>query len=141
MKTWLLDGNVLAALAIGSHPHHERCRRWLADWLGGSHRFATCPITEGSLIRLHARYAEDPSPAAGGAALAALQRHPAHDLWLNNFSYSEVSLDPLQAHRQITDAWLVELARRRGGKLVTLDASVATLYPEDAFLIPVLPGL
>ena len=139
MKTWLLDGSVLAALAISSHPHHDRCHRWLADRLAAENRFSTCPVTEATLIRLHARYVEDPSPAAGQEALRSLQRHPAHELWLNNFSYAEVPLDELQGQRQITATWLVELARRRGGKLVTLDASVATLHPDDAFLIPVFP--
>lgn len=139
MKTWLLDSNALGALAIQSHPHHDRCRHWLADWLAGENRFATCPLTEGTLIRLHARHAADPLPAVGIEALRTLQRHPAHELWLNNFSYAEVLLDHHQGHRQITAAWLIELARRRDGKLVTLDASIATLYPDDAFLIPVLP--
>jgi len=139
MKSWLLDGNVLAALAIASHPHHERCRKWLADWLDGGNRFSTCPITEGTLIRLHTRYAEDASPAAGSEALRTLQRHPAHEIWLDNFSYADVQLDHLQGHKQITDAWLVDLARRRGGKLATLDVPLATLYPDVAFLIPVLP--
>ena len=26
--TWLLDGNVLVALAMDSHIHHERVRLW-----------------------------------------------------------------------------------------------------------------
>ena len=26
--TWLLDGNLLVALAIDSHIHHERARTW-----------------------------------------------------------------------------------------------------------------
>ena len=26
--TWLLDGNLLVALAIDSHVHHERARVW-----------------------------------------------------------------------------------------------------------------
>jgi len=29
---------------------------------------------------------------------------------------------------QLTDAWLVALARRREGKLATLDVSIVTLY-------------
>lgn len=28
MITWLLDGNVLAALTLSDHQHHDRVRRW-----------------------------------------------------------------------------------------------------------------
>ncbi len=47
---WLFDGNVLVALAIDTHVFHERVRRWF-DSL--SEPFATCAITEGTLLRLH----------------------------------------------------------------------------------------
>jgi len=46
--TWLLDGNVLVALAMDSHIHHERVRLWF-DTL--SEPFATCAVTEGTLLR------------------------------------------------------------------------------------------
>ena len=38
--TWLLDGNVLVALIIGSHVHHDRVHRWFARL--ERDRFATC---------------------------------------------------------------------------------------------------
>ena len=44
----------------------------------------------------------------------------------------------MQGHRQITDSWLVELARRQGGVLATLDVPLATLYPEVVELVPVV---
>ena len=64
--TWLLDGNLLVALAIDSHVHHERALRWFDSM---SEPFATCAITEGTLLRLHMRFAADKSVAAawGGA--------------------------------------------------------------------------
>ena len=48
--TWLLDGNVLVALAMDSHIHHERARLWF-DAL--SEPFATCAVTEGTLLCDH----------------------------------------------------------------------------------------
>jgi hypothetical protein len=41
----------------------------------------------------------------------------------------------LQGHRQVTDAWLVELARRNAGKVATLDQGLVATYPNDAVLI------
>ncbi len=49
---------------------------------------------------------------------------------------AEISPRLIRGHRQVTDAWLVELARRRGGRLATLDASLATLHPDTVVLIP-----
>ena len=45
----LLDGNVLVALTDSRHVHHARAERWLARLPG---TFATCPITQGSLVRV-----------------------------------------------------------------------------------------
>lgn len=59
--TWLLDGNVLVALTIDSHVHHERARRWFDAM---SEPFAPCAVTEGTLLRLQMRFAVDPCAAA-----------------------------------------------------------------------------
>ncbi len=135
MTTWLLDGNVLAALTLADHPHHPRVRRW---WQATPQdRFATCPVTEGTLLRLQMMLAKDQSAAAAWFVLASLQAHPRHDFWPANFSYTEIPTTRLTGHRQITDAWLGELARRQGGKLATLDEPLAALWPDVAVLVPV----
>jgi predicted nucleic acid-binding protein len=139
MTKWLLDGGVLAALAIREHVHHERSRVWLGHELEQGSTYCTCPATEAAMLRLHMILAPDKSVAAAQRALQAVGAGPEHEIWLNNFSHADVPLDHLQGHRQLADAWLVELARRRGGRLATLDVSTVTLYPDDAFLVPVLP--
>lgn len=133
--TRLFDGNVLMAMLLPNHRHHHRVHRWLATVAGDS--FATCPITEGTLLRLHVMHAADRSARAAWAALAAVRAHPRHAFWAENFSYTEISRIRLTGHRQITDAWLAELARRKGGKLATLDGALAVLHPEIVVLIPV----
>lgn len=45
----LLDGNVLVALVRPSHVHHQAAERWFA---ANAAPFATCPITQGTLLRL-----------------------------------------------------------------------------------------
>jgi predicted nucleic acid-binding protein len=42
----------------------------------------------------------------------------------------------LQGSNQVTDAWLAELARRRKGRLATLDSALAALHSDVAFLLP-----
>lgn len=44
--TWLLDGNLLVALAIDTHEFHERARRWFD---AQTEPFATCAVTEGTM--------------------------------------------------------------------------------------------
>ena len=47
--TVLLDANVLIALLVDDHVHHGAAENWFVDMSGN---FATCPITQGSLMRL-----------------------------------------------------------------------------------------
>jgi hypothetical protein len=64
--TWLLDGNVLVALVIDSHVHHDRAHQWFATL--AQDRFATCPLTQGTLLRVHMRSAANRSAAAAQGA-------------------------------------------------------------------------
>ncbi|TLD68732.1 PIN domain-containing protein [Phragmitibacter flavus] len=133
--TWLLDGSVLVAMTLPGHPHHERVHHWLASLRLDS--IATCPITEGTLLRLHLQHAQDKSIAAAWAALTSLHAHPRHVFWTDSFSYTAIDPTRLSGHRQITDAWLAELAHRKGAKLATLDLALSVLWPHSTQLVPV----
>jgi uncharacterized protein len=85
---WLLDGNVLVALAIDTHEFHERVQRWFDSQ---SESFATCAITEGTLLRVHMQLAEDQSAAAAWSVLEAIHAMPDHVFWADGFSYREVA--------------------------------------------------
>ena len=56
--TVLLDANVLIALLVDDHVHHGAVENW---FVGMSGNFATCPITQGSLMRLLIREGQPPS--------------------------------------------------------------------------------
>jgi toxin-antitoxin system PIN domain toxin len=129
---WLLDGNLLIALAISSHEHHERALAW---FYAQPRRFATCSVTEGTLLRLHMMSAVDSSAAAAWATLERLRHMQGYEFWQNGFSYQEVSHQGLTGHRQITDAWLAELARQRSGRLATLDSGLVARHPDVADLV------
>lgn len=122
------------ALVIDSHIHHERAHHWFADL--GRNRFATCLVTEGTLLRVHMQTAEDGSAASTWNKLKQVCAHPAHEWWGNAFSYVDVPHRNLQGSAQVTDAWLAELTRRREGKLATLDSALAMLHADVAELLP-----
>lgn len=131
---WLLDANLLVAAALDGHTQHETANVWLAREV---ERFATCAVTEGALLRVYLEIALDKSSASAWAALASIRAHPAHEFWEAGFSYAEVRHRGLSGRKQITDAWLAELARRRGGKLATFDKGLVSTHRDVAVLVKV----
>jgi len=130
---WLLDGNLLVAIAIDTHEFHQRAQRWFDSQL---EPFATCAVTEGTLLRLHMKLAQDTSAAAAWSVLEVIHAMRDHVFWNDGFSYNEVAFAHLTGSKQVTDAWLAELARRHSAQLATLDVSLAALHSDVAFLIP-----
>lgn len=128
--TVLLDANVLIALLVSDHVHHHAAERWLAS---AGHSIATCPITEGSLVRLLIR--EGQSGETAKAVLSALAADPRHEFWPDTSSYREVSMTGIIGHRQVTDAYLAHLARSRQGRLATFDSGLAKLHGDVADLV------
>jgi len=134
VTTWLLDGNLLVALRMDTHLHHRDAHVWFAA-LGSDDRFATCAVTEGTLLRLHMMYAADRSARAAWKALDEIAAHPRHVFWGEAPSYRAVPHRGLQGHRQVTDAWLAELARSHDGLLATFDSALAGLHGDVARLV------
>ncbi len=129
---WLVDGNVLLSSLIDTHPHHSRAEKWFENL---SDRFATCSVTQGTLLRLHMKFANDTSARAAWKVHAGIEANPLHDYISDDLPYREVPHEKLHAHRQVTDAWIVELARLSGSKVATLDTGMVAAYPNDAVLI------
>lgn len=128
--TDLLDGNVLIALTVTDHVHHGVVEDWFAARRDG---FATCPITQGALMR-HLLRAGAEVPEAKDV-LVGLTTAASHEFWADSVSYDEVSLRGVVGHRQVTDAYLAGLTRARGARLVTLDRGLAALHPDVAVLL------
>jgi uncharacterized protein len=126
----LLDGNVLIALAVADHVHHSVARAW---WLEAPDRFATIPMTQGTLLRFLLREGLSVSTALG--VLDRLTRSEHHEFWPDDAPFSRRALRGVVGHRQVTDAYLAELARRHRGRLVTLDAGLAAVHPDVAELL------
>lgn len=133
----LLDGNLLVALTDTAHVHHTLASAWFA---GHDAPFATCPITQGTLLRLQLHLGAARDIAQAQAVLAALTAHPRHRFWPDALGYAEVRMRGVQGHRQVTDAYLAALARHHGGRLATLDAGLAALHADVAVAVSPRPA-
>jgi len=80
--TYLLDGNVLAALLIESHVHHRLAKDWFRQ---SSDLFATCSVTQGTLLRVHMITAVDKSAGAARQALGGFGGHSRHSILEGGF--------------------------------------------------------
>jgi toxin-antitoxin system PIN domain toxin len=127
---FLLDANVLIALTVAEHVHHERASAWFA----GVEQAAVCPIVEGALLRFLVRLGVPPNSVR--AMLLALHDDPRIELWAESLSYAEVELGHVIGHRQVTDAYLAALARHHRGRLATLDEALHAALPESTLLVP-----
>ncbi len=130
MTTFLLDANVLIALTVAEHQHHERSSDWIAEVDG----FAVCPIVEGALVRFLLRMGEAADTAQ--AVLTGVQSHPRCEFWSDSISYIDAELTTVDGHRQATDSYLASLARGRDGVLATLDKPLTQRHPDHSLLLP-----
>ena len=130
MKPYLLDINVLIALAWPNHVHHDEAQTWFAK--KGALGFRTCPITQLGFVRISSNPAFTPKAVSPGDAMGLLERVarlPGHDFWPDDVPLRETvgSSTSLAGHRQITDLYLLALANAHGGVLATLDRGAAAL--------------
>ena len=120
---YLLDINVLIALADPDHVHHEKAETFFlqhheAGW-------ATCPITENGFVRIisHPKYPKGAgSPELARDILRQLCAHEGHRFWPDDVSLR--SFSNLPASKHLTDHYLLCLALHRQGRLVTLDQHI-----------------
>lgn len=128
--TVLMDSSVLIGLAVDDHEHHERA----ADWFT-AHRslFATCPVTEGALVRHIVRNGR--SAHAATTFLDSLRMDARHEFWADDLSYADLPSEGMVGHRQVTDAYLAQLTRLRGARLVTFDRALASNHSDVADLV------
>lgn len=133
--TTLLDANVLIALVVADHVYHEAAEEW---FVGSEDSFATCPITEGRLLRLLIR--EGQSADNAQSILNAMKDNERHEFWPDSVTYSDVPLNGVLGHRQVTDSYLAQLARAQDGRLATFDQGLAKLHSDIADLLPTIPS-
>jgi uncharacterized protein len=132
----LLDVNLLVALAWPNHVHHDRALAW---WRRrGSRPWATCPVTEFGFVRVSSNplvVREAKTPGEAIALLARIVAQAGHLFWSDDVSIVDsaaIDAARIVGYRQVTDAHLVAIALRHGGRLATFDRGVGELVPAGA---------
>jgi uncharacterized protein len=131
----LLDVNVLIASVDIEHVAYKTVHAWLRESAGGL--WATCPLTQAGFVRIisNRRFHElAVSVAEAFELLTAITQRPGHRFWPMDISLAE-AVQPFQerlfGHRQVTDAYLLGLAIRNKGRVVTLDRGIEALAGES----------
>lgn len=130
MSPFLADGNVLVALTVVDHIHHETAMEWFERT---EPDVATCPITQGTLLRFLIRQGSAARDAV--AVLDAMRSQRWHVFWPDAIAFNASHLVGVIGHRQVTDAYLVALAEHHGGRVATLDRGMATLHGDRVHLL------
>ena len=131
---YLLDINVLIALAWPLHVHHGVAHAWFEKV--GHKSWSTCPLTQLAFVRISSNakiISTAVSPRAAVQALGEMVALAGHVFWPDDLPVNDLASftsKALVGHRQITDAYLIELAKRHKGKVSTLDAGLADLLPQ-----------
>jgi toxin-antitoxin system PIN domain toxin len=131
----LLDVNVLIASVYEWHVAYNSASVWWRE--SGGAPWATCPLTQSGFVRLIANLPLQQSPVRVTEALELLTeitRRPGHRFWPADITFAEAAQpfqERLVGHRQVTDAYLLGLAIKNRGRLVTLDRGIAELAGRE----------
>jgi toxin-antitoxin system PIN domain toxin len=126
---YLADINVLIALTNKNHTHHMIATKWFDA--SGNHDWGVCAFTEAGFLRVMtnpkvgARSVQDATEI-----LAALSRHAGYRFWPLTDGWASLAApfcERVFGHQQITDAYLLGLAVKENGVLVTMDKAIQYL--------------
>lgn len=129
----LLDVNVLVALLVPEHEHHAAALEWFSAQ--SRQGWATCGVTELGVIRVCAQLPGGPwSPETTAdrlLLLTAVSRD--YEFWPDAISPAAMpEVRSATTGKQITDRYLLGLARRHRGCVVTFDRALAATGGSDA---------
>jgi toxin-antitoxin system PIN domain toxin len=131
----------LIALTDKKHVFHAKVVRWFE--VSGHRDWGVCAFTGAGLVRL----LTNPKIASfsveeASDLLAALTDHPGYHFWPITDDWATLAspfIERVFGHQQITDAYLLGLAIKEGGVLVTMDAAIKYLagarYADHVLLL------
>jgi toxin-antitoxin system PIN domain toxin len=135
----LLDVNVLVALLIPEHEHHSAAIAWFAA--SSRQGWATCGVTELGVIRVCAQLPGGiwaPEKTADRLLLLTAASRE-YLFWPDSISPAVMpEVRSAGTAKQITDRYLLGLARRHRGRVVTFDRPLAAAGRDDVLCL--LPG-
>ena len=123
----LFDVNALIAILDEDHVHHGAAHEWWAT--NRSAGWATCPLTENGAARIMSQtgYKNPVTTTFAIDLLAEQLAQTDHVFWPDDISVCNSALfDPscILGPNQITDVYLLALAVKNGGRLVTFDRAI-----------------
>ena len=140
MSIYLLDVNVLIALADSAHVHHDRAHQWFGKV--GAKGWATCPITENAFVRIAGNPKYPNSPGDPPACLQLLRQMctvPNHHFFPESLSLRTLLQGQAFTHNWITDLYLVGIARENSAFLATFDRKLpARLLPGGSQTLQII---
>ena len=133
--TFLLDVNLLMALLWENHEHHQTARAWLRRVTA----FTTCPVSQLGFARVSSHpllgYSMSPDQAFG--VLRRFLADSRHRFVPDDLSCADrvVRTDLMGGANQVTDHYLVALARQHGLTLATFDEPLARVFGGETGLV------
>lgn len=120
----LFDVNVLLPLFDPRHVAHDSAHQWWA--LHRSAGWATCPLTQNGFVRIisGSGYAQPIGLQTALSMLLDQVKSTDHEFWADDISITDQALldhGRILGPNQITDIYLLALAVKHGGRLVTFD--------------------
>jgi toxin-antitoxin system PIN domain toxin len=126
------------ALLWENHEHHLKAR----SWFQGVSAFATCPVVQLGFARVssHPLLGYGLTPELAFGVLRQFIADPRHAFISDDLSCADrvVRTDLMAGANQITDRYLVALARQHGFSLATLDEPLAKSFAGEAGLVELL---
>jgi uncharacterized protein len=136
--TRLLDVNLLMALLWENHEHHTKARSWFKNVSA----FATCPVVQLGFARIssHPLLGYGLTPELAFGVLRQFIADPRHEFIPDDLSCADriVRTELMTGANQITDRYLVALARQHGFSLATLDEPLAKSFANETGLVELL---
>ena|SRR5438045_8314880 len=126
----LLDVNVLIALLDSDHTLHARATKWFSSY--GQRGWSSCPLTQNGCMRImsHPSYPNTLPVRSLVERLAEASATEFHQFWPDDVSLLDprrVDAGRIHGPRQLTDLYLLALAVKHKGRLVTFDAAISVV--------------
>ena len=124
----LFDVSMLLALFDSAHVFNVTARQWWSK--NSDHGWASCPLTENGFLRVVSQrgYSSPPPLASALALLRGWAAPPRHAFWPDDVSLMDAKVfdhGHILGPGQITDIYLLALAVKHGGRLVTFDRGMS----------------
>jgi hypothetical protein len=123
----LLDVSLLLALFDVDHSHHPDAGRWWAA--DRRHGWASCPLSQNGFVRIISGSGY-PRRLLTAEAVVLLEKQIElgnHQFWSDDLSIVDPEVfdhSYILGPKQLTDVYLLALAVKNGGRLVTFDRSI-----------------